>query len=97
MRMNKRTFGNLWYKVVLATLLTFSLVAGAAAGTARVYMQRVDTAGDAIAVEVMAAGVVDLYGAEVRLRYDPQALAVQDADPQQEGVQVEPGTLLDPQ
>jgi hypothetical protein len=95
--MKRRNFVNLWYAVVLAMLLTLGLIGGAAANTARVYVQPVDAAEDAITVEVIATGVVDLYGAEVRLRYDPQALAVQDAEPQQEGIQVEPGTLLDPQ
>jgi hypothetical protein len=97
--MSKRGFGKLWYAAMLAALLALVLTAGAAAGTARVYVQRVSAAAqdDSITVEVMAAGVVDLYGAEVHLHYDPQVLAVQDADPQQEGLQVEPGTLLDPQ
>jgi hypothetical protein len=94
--MKRRGFANLWFAVVLALLLSLGLTAGAAAGTARVYVQPVGAAQDSIAVEVRAAGVVDLYGAEVRLRYDPRVLAVQDADPQQEGIQIEPGNLLDP-
>jgi hypothetical protein len=38
--------------------------------------------------------VTDLYGAEFRLTYDPQVLSAQDLKADQDGVQVEVGTLL---
>jgi hypothetical protein len=47
-----------------------------------------------LVVDVLVEDVVDLYGAEVQLRYDPTQLRVQDANPRLEGVQVAPGTLL---
>ena len=47
-----------------------------------------------LVVDVMVEDVVDLYGAEVQLHYDPTQLRVQDANPRLEGVQVAPGTLL---
>jgi len=44
----------------------------------------------------MAEGVNNLYGAEIHLRFDPTAARIEDADPQQNGVQLIPGSLLDP-
>lgn len=47
-----------------------------------------------IAVEVQ--DVVDLYGIDLLLEFDPQALEVIDMDADLDGVQVQLGTLLDP-
>jgi hypothetical protein len=41
-------------------------------------------------------GVSDLYGVQLRIRFDPEALEVVDADPSQEGIQIEPGTFPAP-
>ncbi len=45
-------------------------------------------AGEAITVEVWVENVVDLYGADIRLGFDPAAFQVLDANPSLAGVQV---------
>jgi len=53
------------------------------------------TRGERITVTVALDGVENLYGADIRLSFDPALLQVVDADPDQPGVQVQPGDLLD--
>jgi hypothetical protein len=70
-----------------------------AQGRAQVYIPQPAEAlviGQPVTVDVIAEGVSNLYGAEIHLRYDPTAVRLEDADPQQDGVQLIPGTLLDP-
>jgi len=52
--------------------------------------------GQAVTVDVIAEGVSNLYGAEIHLRFDPTVVRLEDADPQQDGVQLTPGSLLAP-
>ncbi len=78
--------------ILLALLLTSSL-ALAQSGT-RLYLQPVESANGVLTVDVMAENVTNLYGLEVHLKYDPVVLAMQDAKTDQEGVQIEAGTLL---
>jgi len=40
--------------------------------------------------------VSGLYGAEIHIAFDPQLLEVVDAEPSEEGVQIEPGTFPSP-
>jgi hypothetical protein len=54
------------------------------------------TKGDWITVTVALDRVEDLYGADIRLSFDPALLQAVDADPNQPGVQVQHGDLLDP-
>jgi hypothetical protein len=61
---------------------------------ARVYLQPLDSADGQLTVDVVTENVTDMYGAEVRLKYDQTILTVQDADPNKEGIQIEGGTLL---
>jgi hypothetical protein len=84
------TFG--WLGLALALLL-ISSVAYAQTG-ARVYLQPVNAAADTLTVDVIAENVTELYGAEFRLKYDPAMVAVQDLKAEQEGIQIEPGSLL---
>jgi hypothetical protein len=49
---------------------------------------------DTFTLDVVAENVTDLYGLEFFLTYDPSVLAVVDANPEQEGIQVDAGTLL---
>jgi hypothetical protein len=70
-----------------------------AQGRAQVYIlppAEAPVTGQPVTVDVIAEGVNNLYGAEIHLRYDPTAARLEDADPQQGGVQLIPGTLLDP-
>ena len=53
-------------------------------------------AGDEVKVGVNVSGVQDLYGADVRLQFDPSRLEVVDANPGVPGVQIEVGKFLDP-
>lgn len=79
--------------VTLVALLPIATAALAQAG-ARLYLQRVESADGILTLDVMAENVTDLYGLEIHLKYDPAVLEAQDIKPDQEGVQIEPGTLL---
>ena len=52
--------------------------------------------GDITTVDLAIAQVRELGGIEVHLIFDPQVIAIVDADPVQEGIQLEPGTLPTP-
>lgn len=52
--------------------------------------------GQPVTLDVIAQGVHNLYGVELHLRYDPTVAQVEDADLQQAGLQLIPGSLLDP-
>jgi hypothetical protein len=52
--------------------------------------------GEERAIDLALEKVSELYGAQLHLRFDPEVLEVVDADPSQEGVQIEPGTLPAP-
>lgn len=56
----------------------------------------VTTTTDAISipVDILIEDVAGLYGADVRLAFDPNLLAVQDANPNQAGIQIDLGPLL---
>jgi len=77
---------------MIAVMLTASL-AWAQDG-ARVFPLPLESPEGTLVVDVMAENVADLYGAEFRLTYDPSVVAVQDFKPEQDGVQIESGTLL---
>ncbi len=77
----------------IIALLVTSAVAFAQNG-ARVYLQPLDSADGILTVDVIADNVTDMYGAEFELKFDPAVLSVQDAKPDQPGIQIEAGTLL---
>ena len=77
---------------VLTLLLTIS--PALAQEGANVYLQPVESTDDTITVDVFIENISNMYGAEFRLRYDPAILAVQDMNPDQNGMQIEVGTLL---
>ena len=54
------------------------------------------TAGQTVTVEFVVEGVQDLYGADVRAKFDPAVLEVVDVNPAQDGVQILPGSFLKP-
>jgi hypothetical protein len=92
-------------RLIVALALTLLIIALprpglAQGGGGRVYLSPATISvkpGEQLTVEIAAAGMTNLYAAEVHLRFDPQVLAVLDADPKQEGVQLEAGSFLDPQ
>jgi hypothetical protein len=47
-------------------------------------------------VSLMIDQVTNLYGIELHLRFDPESLQVLDANPDQDGIQIEPGALPSP-
>jgi len=47
-------------------------------------------------IEIHLDNVVDLYGLHVHVEFDPAQVQVRDADPDQEGIQVTPGSLPSP-
>jgi hypothetical protein len=51
--------------------------------------------GKKVTVEVLVKNAPAIYGADVRLAFDPRLLEVVDADKKTEGIQVKPGKLLD--
>ncbi|MCB0162981.1 MAG: hypothetical protein KDI79_02070 [Anaerolineae bacterium] len=61
---------------------------------ANIYLQSAETPEGRVKVDIMAENVTDLYGAEIKLRYDPTILAVQDADPGRDGLQITEGEFL---
>ena len=54
------------------------------------------TLGGVTTVDIRIENVTDLFGADVRLSFDPTKLAVQDANSAIAGVQIEVGTFPDP-
>jgi hypothetical protein len=53
-------------------------------------------AGQTAQVSLTIEQVTNLYGVELHLAFDPEILQVLDANPAQDGIQVEPGTLPSP-
>jgi hypothetical protein len=52
--------------------------------------------GDETTIDLAIEKVSELYGAQLHLRFDPDVLEVVDANPSEEGIQIEPGTLPAP-
>ncbi len=77
---------------IMALLLTSSLAF--AQEEARVYLQPVESAEGSLTVDVVAENVTNMYGAEFRLRYDPAMVSVQDLKADQDGIQIQAGSLL---
>jgi hypothetical protein len=90
--------------VVAALLLLVVLVVGRPAAAApQATIVRCDPAtvagplGTQIDIDIYVENVVELYGADVRLGFDPAKLQVVDADPGTDGIQIMPlDTFLSP-
>jgi hypothetical protein len=87
----------------VALLLVISLfwlaVPALAQERAQVYIlppSEAPVTGQPVTVDVIAEDVSNLYGAEIHLSFDPTMVRLEDADPQQDGVQITPGSLLAP-
>ena len=62
---------------------------------ARLYLQNVPLQDEKLlVVNVQVENVANLYGADIRLAFDPDQLRVRDDNPRLEGVQIAPGPLL---
>jgi hypothetical protein len=80
-------------------MVTLMPVESAPGGAALVRPDPLDgkvAVGETVVVNLYIQDVVNLYGADIRLRFDPALLEVQDAAPAQPGVQIQPlsGFLL---
>lgn len=83
--------------VVLAMMMLLAVMmplSAFAQEEARVYFREVEASDNLLQVEVRAENVSDLYGMEFEIEYNPAVVAVKDAATDQDGVQIEPGTLL---
>jgi tetratricopeptide (TPR) repeat protein len=79
----------------LSLLPPFLPVSVQAQESAHLYLQNLALQDDRLlVVTVQLEDVVDLYGAEVQLQFDPAQLKVRDEDPRLDGVQIAPGPLL---
>lgn len=79
------------------------IVGGRAAAAPQATIVRCDPAtiagplGTAVDVDIYVENVVELYGADVRLSFDPAVLQVVDDDPATDGIQITPlDTFLSP-
>jgi len=97
-----RAAGTILQLVVLLALACASLPWGYGVAHANGPVVRVVPAsqylivGGVTTVDIRIEGVTNLYGADVRLSFDPAKLRVQDANPAIAGVQIEVGTFPDP-
>lgn len=80
------------FLMLLTALLT--VTPAAAQSNTLVFLQPVTESGDTVIVDVIAQNVTELYGVEFQLVYDPAAVEIVDVRPDQDGVQINAGTLL---
>jgi hypothetical protein len=85
-----------WLSVILLFSLTLPAIAQEGAQVYILPPAEAPGTGQPMTVDVVAEGVSNLYGAEIHLNFDPNAVRLEDADPQQDGVQLTPGSFLDP-
>jgi hypothetical protein len=86
-----KTMTSLW----LIAAIFFSQWLVQAKGQTRLYLQNVPLQDEKLLViNLVLANVIDLYGAEIQLSYDPTQLQVRDDNSRLEGVQITPGPLL---
>ncbi|MDX1524524.1 MAG: tetratricopeptide repeat protein [Anaerolineae bacterium] len=73
----------------------FSLYPVYANGQPRLFLQNLPVQDERIlVVNILLEDVIDLYGAEIELSYDPTQLQVRDQNLRLEGIQIVPGPLL---
>ncbi|RLC67101.1 MAG: hypothetical protein DRI48_03165 [Chloroflexi bacterium] len=89
-----------WVRLTLLLIMLFTAPVGSgmAQGT-RVVVDPSNTevaVGATAMVDIRVEDVTDLFGAEVHLEFNPALLEVVDADPDKDGVQIQPGTFLVP-
>lgn len=80
--------------IMMMALLSLTTPLALAQAGARVYLQPVSSDDSSLTVDVIAENVTEMYGAEFRLKYDPAVISVQDLKADQDGIQIETGTLL---
>ncbi len=81
--------------LVLLILIASSVVPTfAQSGGAKVYLQPVAATKNSLTVDVVAENAAELYGVEFKLKYDPAVVSVVDANPEQQGIQIDAGNFL---
>jgi LysM repeat protein len=86
----------------LALLLVMLFAAPTGYGLAQDTVTTIDPSSSEVAVgatttvDIRVENVTGLYGAEVHLTFDPAVVEVVDANAGEDGVQIQPGTLLSP-
>jgi hypothetical protein len=89
-----------WLAACLGLILVVAMPAAVLAqSTALVHLTPVPAIvgeGQTAAVQVRIENVQDLYGLDIRVKFDPAVAEVVDADAESDGVQVLPGDLLKP-
>jgi hypothetical protein len=50
--------------------------------------------GDTATVQIWIENVTDLYAVDLQISFDPEVIEIQDADPNEAGIQIEPGDFL---
>jgi hypothetical protein len=93
-KMTKFSFKTTTFILLFVLTLLLTISPAMAQEGASVYLQPVESTDDTITVDVMVDNISNMYGAEFRLRYDPAILAAQDMVPDQNGMQLEVGSLL---
>lgn len=87
-----------WYRTIMIGLAVILLALPPLAQAdepVRLILQNLPLQDDRLlVVTVQLEHITDLYGAQIRLKYDPAQLKVRDEDPRLEGVQIAPGPLL---
>jgi tetratricopeptide (TPR) repeat protein len=82
--------------ILIALLLPLRPARAQTGGGAEIRLQNVPIQDEKLlVVNVALVDIQDLYGAEIRLRYDPARLRVRDDNRRLEGVQISPGPLID--
>ena len=88
-----------WLCTVLPLLALTGFVRHGDPPQARLYVGPQATrlrVGDTTTLDLTIAQARKLYGIEIHLEFDPEAIEIVDADPAQEGIQLKPGTLPTP-
>jgi LysM repeat protein len=98
-----KQFPTLWrcyisLALLVGTLLSMPVGYGLAQGT-RVIIHPPSSevaVGATTTVNIRVENVTDLFGAQAHLSFNPALVEVVDADPSKDGVQIQPGTFLNP-
>ena len=95
--LRRRRIGGSFLKWSLAALMSAVLLVGSAsAAPGQEAVVRPDPlisavpVGGQVVIDIYIQDVQNLYGADIRLSYDPTVLEVQDANPAVSGVQIQP-------
>jgi hypothetical protein len=81
--------------ILISLLLPFRPAYAQTNGMAEIRLQNVPIQDEKLlVVDVTLADIKDLYGAEIRLKYDPARLRVRDDNRRLEGTQISPGPLI---